>query len=96
MTTYTVESILKSLGYADPLTAASQQARMLLLGRLSRYQAAVSNLESKWKMSFAEMDARYKETHAEDFELDDAYTDWQWYLEAIESIHLQLKVLATS
>ena len=44
---YTVDSILKSLGYTDPVVAARQQARMILLGRLARYQAAVQALQSK-------------------------------------------------
>jgi len=38
---YTIESILAALGYPDPLTAARQQARMILLGCLARYQAAI-------------------------------------------------------
>ena len=40
-TNYTTEEILTALGYPDALTAARQQARMMLLGRLARYQAVV-------------------------------------------------------
>jgi len=45
---YTTESILATLGYPDPLIAARQHARMILLGRLARYQAAIHQLEVKW------------------------------------------------
>ena len=46
--TYTTEDILASLGYPDPLVAARQQARMILLGRLARYQAGIGQMEAKW------------------------------------------------
>ena len=43
---YTTGSVLAALGYPDPLVAARQQARMILLGRLARYQAAIQQLVS--------------------------------------------------
>jgi hypothetical protein len=50
---YTTGSVLAALGYPDPLVAARQQARMILLGRLARYQAAIQQLESQWERSCA-------------------------------------------
>ena len=37
----TVQDVLTSLGFADPLVAARQQAQMILLGRLASYEASV-------------------------------------------------------
>lgn len=56
-TSYTTESILISLGYADPLEAAPEQARMILLGRLTRYEARVLALKTQWGCTLTDMAA---------------------------------------
>ena len=95
MTTgYTVDSILKSLGYADPLLAARQQARMILLGRQSRYQAEIQRLSSKWGVTLAQMRQKYEAIGVEDFAADDDYVQWQWYADAMAAIKTQLEVLS--
>ncbi|MCL4505578.1 MAG: hypothetical protein M1140_06090 [Chloroflexi bacterium] len=43
----TAEAILASLGYPDPLVAAREHGRMILLGRQARYQAAMQELAPK-------------------------------------------------
>ncbi len=94
ISTYTTESILTSLGYADPLIAARQQARMILLGRLARYQAAIKQLESRQNFSLAELRERYETQNQEDFSVDNDYLEWQWYSDAIEKVKTQLAVIA--
>ncbi len=93
---YTTERILTSLGYPDPMAAARQQARMILLGRRSRYQAGIRKMESKWGCALAEMRQRYMARGSEDFDTDDDYVQWQWYVDAIKTIDAQLAVLAES
>ena len=95
-TNYTVDSILKSLGYADPMTAARQQARMILLGRRARYQAEIQRLKSKWGLSLAQMRQKYQQEGVEDFAADDDYVQWQWYADAVTAIESQLEVLSAS
>lgn len=95
-TTYTVDNILKSLGYVDPMMAAKQQARMILLGKKARYQAEIQKLESKWQMSLDQMRQKYEQEGAEDFAADDDYIEWQWYADALEAIDSQLKVLVAA
>lgn len=90
---YTTESILASLGYPDPLIAARQHARMILLGRLARYQAAIRQLEAKWGCTLEELRTRYTAQGSEDFEADDDYLQWQWYADAIETVNAQLAAL---
>ncbi len=92
--TYTTETIFTSLGYPDPMTAARQQARMILLGRRSRYQADIQKMEAKWNCTLEEMRQRYTALGSEDFDVDDDYVQWQWYADAIEAINAQLAVLA--
>jgi hypothetical protein len=91
---YTTESILASLGYPDPLVAARQHARMILLGRRARYQAAIQQLEAKWGCTLEELHARYTAQGSEDFEADDDYLQWQWYADAVETINAQLVALS--
>lgn len=90
---YTVDSILQSLGYPDPMTAARQQARMILLGRLARYQAAIKQLENKRDLSLAQMRQKYEQEGVEDYAADDDYVEWQWYVEAVTAVESQLKTL---
>jgi hypothetical protein len=90
---YTARGILASLGYSDPWKAASQQARMILLGRLARYQAGIKQLETRWNCTLGELRVRYQTQGNEDFVADDDYLQWQWYADAIEAINAQLLTL---
>lgn len=95
-THYSVDSILKSLGYVDPMIAARQQARMILLGKQARYQAEIQQLESKWGLSLAQMQKKYQQEGTEDFAADDDYMQWQWYVDAVAAINSQLQVLTST
>lgn len=90
----TVQDVLTSLGFANPLVAARQQAQMILLGRLAHYQAEVQQMEKKWGITLEEMAARYQIEGNEDFAADDDYLQWRWYAEAIENIQSKLSVVA--
>jgi hypothetical protein len=92
--TYTTKSILASLGYPDPMAAARQQGRMILLGRRTHYQAEIRQLEKKWGRTLAEMRVGYEAPGNEDFAADDDYVQWQWLADAVEAIDAQLAVLA--
>ncbi len=89
----TTESILAALGYTDPLIAARQHARMILLGKLARYQAHLQQFEAHWNCSLAELRSRYEAQDEEIFEVDDAYLQWQWYHDAAARVTTQLEVL---
>ena len=91
---YTTESILATLGYPDPLVAARQHARMILLGRLARYQAVIRELEIKWGCTLEDLRTRYTAHGSEDFAADDDYLQWQWYADAVEIINAQLVAIS--
>lgn len=93
---YTLEGVLTTLGYQDSRAAARQQARMILLGRQARYQAAVQRLEARWGCLLDELRARYTAQGREDFKSDDDYLEWQWYVDAIETVKAQLAAIAES
>ncbi len=93
---YTTKGILASLGYNDPWKAARQQARMILLGRLARYQAEIKQLEKRWDCTLGDLRARYETQGSEEFTADDDYLRWQWYADAVEAISAQLQVLGSS
>ena len=90
VTKYTTESILAALGYPNPLAAARQQARMMLLGRLTRFQTVLQQFEQTWGCTLDEMRARYEQSGQENFQVDDAYLEWQWYADAVETTRSQL------
>ena len=91
---YTTESVLATLGYPDPLVAARQHARMILLGRLARYQAAIRQLEVEWGCTLEDLRARYTAQGSEDFAADDDYLQWQWYADAVETVNAQLTAIS--
>jgi hypothetical protein len=91
--TDTTETVLKSLGYADPMDAARQQARMILLGRLAHYRSAVQQIERKWNQPLAELRQQYEGIGQENMDLDDDYVAWQWYIDAIAKLEAQLTVI---
>jgi len=93
---YTVESILTALGYPDPLEAARQQARMILLGRLARYQAAIRELQNRRGCTLEELQALYTAEDSEDYAADEDYLEWQWYADAIQIIKDQLATITES
>lgn len=95
-TNHTTEDILIALGYPDPLAAARQQARMILLGRLARYQATIQQFERRWGCTLEDMRVRYNLEGQENFEADDDYVDWQWYTDALASVQGQLTLLTAS
>lgn len=88
------EAILASLGYPDPLVAAREHGRMILLGRQARYQAAMQELASKWGCTLETMRIRYQRAGTEDPAADDDYLQWQWYSDALARVAAQLKTLA--
>jgi len=92
----TTEEVLTSLGYPDALAAARQQARMILLGRLARYQAAIQQFEIKWHCTLGELREHYVTQGVEDFDADDDYLQWQWYADAVEAVSAQLAVVTES
>ena len=93
-TTYTAESVLNALGYPDAMSAARQQARMILLGRKAHYQAAIQEIRARWSCSLNELQIKYEVEGAENFDADDDYLQWQWYTNAIETVEAQLAAIA--
>ena len=89
----TVQDVLTSLGFADPLVAARQQAQMILLGRLASYEAEVRQMEQKWGVPFEEIERRYNKVGYENPEVDDDYLTWRWFAEAAESVRSKLLVV---
>ena len=94
MSNQTVDCMLSSLGYSNPMDAARQQARMMLLGRFSRFQAIIQQIESRSTVSFEKMYESYLAQGNENWEQDEDFLEWQWYRDAIETIKGQLTILA--
>jgi hypothetical protein len=91
---YTAQDVFSALGYADPMLAARQQARMLLLGRLAHYEAETQYLQAKWRCTLDEMRTRYEAGGTEDFQVDDDYQQWQWLTDAITTVKAQLNAVS--
>ncbi len=93
--TYRIDQILSDLGYPDPLQAARQHARMILAGRLARYEAIMQQLASRWPGGIEALQRAYERQGQEDFTSDDAYLEWCWYAAATQKVKAQLAALTT-
>ena len=69
---------------------------MILLGRQSRYEAALHQLEAKWGCTLEALQARYFARHRRLRPADDDYLEGKWYADAAQTIEAQLKTLATA
>lgn len=93
--TNSAQDVFTALGYPDPLDAARQQARMILLGRLARYESRIKQIEAR-RGSLENLRTQYLAQGREDFAADDAYLQWQWYEDAIEIVKAQLEIIANT
>lgn len=89
---HSTQNVFTALGYPNPLDAARQQARMILLGRLARYESRIQQMEARWG-SLENLRMQYTARGREDFAVDDDYLQWQWYADAIELIKGQLEII---
>jgi hypothetical protein len=88
-----VSPILREAGFSDEKEALKEQALMLLMGKVSRYQAECAFFEEKYGMSFEEFASRVQVTGEENFEEDDDFLDWRFARESLADLRHRLQEL---
>jgi hypothetical protein len=83
----TSEAIITQLGFKDIKTFIKNQALMMILAKLDKYESENRFFEKKYLMSFEEFQKKIKgHEKIENFEEEDDYLDWRFAREALESL----------
>lgn len=90
----TSEAILAQLGFKDLKSFVKNQALLLILAKLDKYQAEDKLFETKYKMGFDEFQKSIDNLmNQEVFEQDDDYLDWRYARENLERLKKQKQAI---
>jgi len=81
-----VRPVLRELGFASEREALKEQALLLLLSKISRYEAECAFFEKKYGMSFEEFVKHLEGQGKEDFEKEDDLLDWRFAAETLAEL----------
>ncbi|MBW2163463.1 MAG: hypothetical protein JRF43_03190 [Deltaproteobacteria bacterium] len=88
------ESIVTQFGFKDLKSFVKNQALLLLMARIEKYEAENKRFEAKYHMPFKEFRAKVERLQNEEvFTEDDDYLDWRFAKEAIDRLVRQKREL---
>jgi hypothetical protein len=88
------ESIVTQLGFKDLKSFAKNQASLMLMARIEKYEAENKRFEAKYHMPFKSFQAKVEGLQNEEvFSEDDDYLDWRFAKEAIDRLVRQKREL---
>jgi len=81
------ESIVTQFGFKDLKSFVKNQALLMLMARIERYEAEDKRFEAKYHMEFKAFHAKVEGLQNEEiFTEDDDYLDWRFAKEAIDRL----------
>jgi hypothetical protein len=81
------ESIVTQFGFKDLKSFVKNQALLMLMARIERYEAEDKRFEAKYHMEFKAFQAKVEGLQNEEiFTEDDDYLDWRFAKEAIDRL----------
>ncbi|MEW6447278.1 MAG: hypothetical protein AB1426_04200 [Bacillota bacterium] len=86
-----VRPVLRELGFASERDALKEQALLLLLHKINRYEAECAFFAKKYGMSFEEFVKHLEASGKEDFEKEDDLLDWRFAAETLAELKRQLQ-----
>ena len=88
------ESIVTQLGFKDLKSFVKNQASLMLMARIEKYEAENKRFEAKYHMPFKSFQAKVEGLQNEEvFTEDDDYLDWRFAKEAIDRLVSQKREL---
>ncbi|MEW6665742.1 MAG: hypothetical protein AB1512_11050 [Thermodesulfobacteriota bacterium] len=90
----TSESIIAKLGFKDIRSFVKQQASLLILAKIDKYESENTFFERKYKTSFEEFQERRKGKEGKEvYEEEDDYLDWRFARESLNHLREQKQEL---
>jgi len=88
------EAIITQLGFKDLKSFVKNQALLMLMARIEKYEAENKRFEAKYHMPFNAFQEKVEGTQNEEmFTEDDDYLDWRFAKEAIDRLNKQKREL---
>ncbi len=88
------EIIVTQLGFKDLKSFVKNQALLMLMARIEKYEAENKRFEAKYHMSFKAFKTKVEGLQNEEvFTEDDDYLDWRFAKETIDRLERQKKEL---
>ena len=88
------ESIVTQFGFKDLKSFVKNQALLMLMSRIEKYEAENKLFEAKYHMLFKAFQAKVEKLQNEEvFTEDDDYLDWRFAKEAIDRLVRQKQEL---
>ncbi len=88
------EAIVTQLGFKDLKSFVKNQASLMLMARIEKYEAENKRFEAKYHMPFKSFQAKVEGLQNEEvFTEDDDYLDWRFAKEAIDRLVRQKREL---
>src|SRR3990172_204979 len=88
------EAIVTQLGFKDLKSFVKNQALLMLIARIEKYEAENKHFEAKYHMPFKAFQEKVEGTQNEEmFTEDDDYLDWRFAKEAIDRLNKQKREL---
>ena len=84
------EAIISQFGFKDLKSFIKNQALLMLVAKIDKFEAENRRYEARYKTSFTDFRKKMEEMHGmEDFDKEDDYLDWQFAVEARERLYKQ-------
>jgi hypothetical protein len=81
----TIDEILKEAGISSEVEALKNQAWMITLAKIEKYQAEINQYQKKYNINFEGFKKQLlNRRNEEDFEQEDDYLDWRFAQEALK------------
>jgi len=88
------ESIVAQFGFKDLKSFVKNQALLMLMARIEKYEAENKRFEAKYLVPFKEFQARVEGLKNEEvFSEDDDYLDWRFAKEVVDRLMRQKREL---
>ena len=88
------EAIIAQFGFNDLKSFVKNQALLMLMAKIEKYEAENNRFEAKYAMSFKEFQARIEGLKNEEvFEEEDDYLDWRFAREVTDRLMRQKQKL---
>lgn len=88
--TENTEAIISQFGFKDLKSFIKNQALLMLMAKLEKYEAENKRYEARYHISFAEFREKMETVNGkEDFDKEDDYLDWRFAVEAVDRLSKQ-------
>jgi hypothetical protein len=89
-----VENLVLELGFNNMQDAAKKHINMIILGKISKYEAEYNHFKNKYNCEYTELAEKSAGLeNVENFEQEDDLLDWRFAYEQIQNYKDKLKSL---